>query len=84
MLAKSAAGMVAGAIGSAVASPADLCLVRMQGDARLPVEQRRCYTNVANALIRIVREEGVPTLWRVQLKFSIFQLMFCESSKGEL
>lgn len=32
---------------------------------RLPPDQRRGYKNVFNALIRIVREEGVPTLWRV-------------------
>ena len=31
---------------------------------RLPVEQRRGYTNVFNALARITREEGVLTLWR--------------------
>lgn len=32
---------------------------------RLPPDQRRGYKNVFNALIRIAREEGVPTLWRV-------------------
>lgn len=32
---------------------------------RLPADQRRGYKNVFNALIRIAREEGVPTLWRV-------------------
>ena len=32
---------------------------------RLPVDQRRGYKNVFNALFRIVKEEGVPTLWRV-------------------
>lgn len=33
---------------------------------RLPADQRRGYKNVFNALIRIAREEGVPTLWRVR------------------
>lgn len=32
---------------------------------RLPADQRRGYKNVFNALIRITREEGVLTLWRV-------------------
>ena len=32
---------------------------------RLPVDQRRGYTSVFNALSRITREEGVLTLWRV-------------------
>lgn len=32
---------------------------------RLPVAERRGYTNVFNALSRITREEGVLTLWRV-------------------
>ena len=32
---------------------------------RLPLEERRGYTNVFNALARIAREEGVGTLWRV-------------------
>uniref|UniRef100_UPI00398F5381 mitochondrial 2-oxoglutarate/malate carrier protein n=1 Tax=Pristiophorus japonicus TaxID=55135 RepID=UPI00398F5381 len=31
---------------------------------RLPVDQRRGYLNVFNALFRITREEGVLTLWR--------------------
>lgn len=35
---------------------------------RLPADQRRGYKNVFNALIRIAREEGVPTLWRVSRK----------------
>ncbi|TKS65711.1 Mitochondrial 2-oxoglutarate/malate carrier protein [Collichthys lucidus] len=36
----------------------------MTADGRLPVDQRRGYTNVFNALARITREEGVTTLWR--------------------
>lgn len=32
---------------------------------RAPVAERRGYKNVVDALARIVREEGVATLWRV-------------------
>lgn len=57
-------GFGAGAMGAAVGNPADLAMVRMQADGRLPVEQRRNYKNVGDALVRIVRHEGVGTLWR--------------------
>jgi len=57
-------GMLAGMIGSIVGTPAEVCLIRMTSDGRLPVEQRRNYTGVANALVRIVKEEGILTLWR--------------------
>ena len=35
----------------------------MTSDGTLPVEQRRNYSSVFNALARITREEGVTTLW---------------------
>merc|ERR1719494_593613 len=35
----------------------------MTSDGRLPVAERRNYTNVFNALFRMVKEEGVLTLW---------------------
>jgi len=57
-------GFGAGALGAAVGNPADLAMVRMQADGRLPVELRRNYTGVGNALYRITTEEGVGTLWR--------------------
>ncbi|XP_036283303.1 mitochondrial 2-oxoglutarate/malate carrier protein-like [Pipistrellus kuhlii] len=57
-------GMAAGATGAFVGTPADVALIRMTADGRLPANQRRGYTNVFNALNRIAREEGVPALWR--------------------
>lgn len=36
----------------------------MTADGRLPLNERRNYTGVFNALARMVREEGVLTLWR--------------------
>lgn len=58
------AGLAAGAIGALVGNPADLSLVRMQSDATLPIERRRNYTGVGNALSRIVKEEGVAGLFK--------------------
>jgi solute carrier family 25 oxoglutarate transporter 11 len=47
-----------------IGNPADLCLVRFQADGSLPVDQRRNYKNVFDAMGRIVKEEGLLTLWR--------------------
>ena len=57
-------GLGAGAIGAAVGNPADLAMVRMQADGRLPKELRRNYRHGGEALARVVREEGVLALWR--------------------
>ncbi|KAL6423875.1 hypothetical protein ACFW04_010367 [Cataglyphis niger] len=54
----------AGAAGAFFGTPADVALVRMTIDGRLPVDQRRNYKNVIDAFLRIAREEGVFTLWR--------------------
>lgn len=56
--------MFAGFIGSIVGNPADLSLVRMQADSRLPPAERRNYGNVFNAFRRIVADEGFFALWR--------------------
>lgn len=63
-LLKCALGMAAGAIGSFIGTPAEISLIRMTSDGRLPLEQRRNYTSVFNALYRITKEEGLLTLWR--------------------
>jgi len=57
------AGFSAGALGALVGNPADLTLIRMQADSNLPVDQRRNYKNIFDALIRITREEGVMGLF---------------------
>ena len=56
--------MIAGFVGSLVGNPADLALIRMQADARLPVAERRNYKNVVDAFKRISSEEGFFALWR--------------------
>jgi solute carrier family 25 (mitochondrial oxoglutarate transporter), member 11 len=57
-------GVCAGITGSFVGNPAEISLIRMTADGRLPLAERRNYTSVVNALVRIVREEGMVTLWR--------------------
>lgn len=56
--------MIAGACGAMVGTPAEVALIRMTADGRLPLAERRNYNGVFNALIRITREEGILTLWR--------------------
>ncbi|XP_041000676.1 mitochondrial uncoupling protein 5-like [Juglans microcarpa x Juglans regia] len=61
---KISAGLIAGAIGAAVGNPADVAMVRMQADGRLPLAQRRNYTSVVDAINRMARQEGIASLWR--------------------
>merc|ERR1719402_330420 len=61
---KAALGMTAGATGAFIGTPAEVALIRMTSDGRLPADQRRGYTSVFNALARITKEEGLLTLWR--------------------
>ncbi|KAB0793057.1 hypothetical protein PPYR_12677 [Photinus pyralis] len=61
---KAALGMGAGVAGAFVGTPAEVALIRMTSDGRLPLAERRNYKSVFDALIRIVREEGVLALWR--------------------
>ncbi|XP_076451427.1 mitochondrial 2-oxoglutarate/malate carrier protein-like [Babylonia areolata] len=61
---KALIGVTAGGIGAFVGTPAEVALIRMTSDGRLPVDQQRGYKSVVDALFRIVKEEGVVTLWR--------------------
>lgn len=61
---KIAAGLIAGAVGAAVGNPADVAMVRMQADGRLPLAQRRNYKSVVDAITSMARQEGVTSLWR--------------------
>ncbi|XP_033642115.1 mitochondrial 2-oxoglutarate/malate carrier protein-like [Asterias rubens] len=63
-LTKALIGMTAGATGAFVGTPAEISLIRMTSDGRLPVNERRGYSSVFNALARITKEEGLVTLWR--------------------
>mmetsp|Transcript_9886 Transcript_9886/g.36199 ORF Transcript_9886/g.36199 Transcript_9886/m.36199 type:complete len:304 (-) Transcript_9886:86-997(-) len=58
------AGCSAGAIGATVGNPADLALVRMQADGKLPEHLRRNYRGISDVILRTVRQEGPLSLWR--------------------
>lgn len=61
---KAAIGMAAGGVGSFIGTPAEISLIRMTADGRLPPAERRGYKNVFDALYRMTKEEGILTLWR--------------------
>jgi solute carrier family 25 oxoglutarate transporter 11 len=61
---KAYSALIAGFVGSLVGNPADLALIRMQADSRLPLAERRNYKNVVDAFKRISKEEGFFALWR--------------------
>merc|ERR1712178_265166 len=61
---KVACGIVAGGLGAGMVCPVEVSLVRMQVDGKLPVEQRRNYAHVFDAIYRILKEEGVAGDWR--------------------
>lgn len=60
---KTLSGLCSGAIAVCIGTPFDVALVRMQADGSKPVEQRRGYKGVGDALLRIARSEGVAGLW---------------------
>ena len=61
---KIAAGLIAGGVGAAVGNPADVAMVRMQADGRLPLDQRRNYKSVVDAISQMSKNEGIGSLWR--------------------
>ncbi|OIS95952.1 PREDICTED: mitochondrial uncoupling protein 5-like [Nicotiana attenuata] len=61
---KIVAGLIAGGVGAAVGNPADVAMVRMQADGRLPLAQRRNYKSVVDAITQMSKSEGITSLWR--------------------
>lgn len=59
--------LTAGCLGAFIGNPCDLCLVRMQIDKTLPMNERRNYKHVFDALARVPKEEGVLNLWKGSL-----------------
>lgn len=62
--AKAAIGIFSGGVAAYIGTPAEVALIRMTADGKLPPEQKRGYKNVFNALYRIAKEESVFTLWK--------------------
>ncbi|KAI3724443.1 hypothetical protein L2E82_36218 [Cichorium intybus] len=61
---KIGAGLIAGGIGAAVSNPADVAMVCMQADGRLPAAQRRNYKSTLDAISQMTKNEGIGSLWR--------------------
>ena len=59
-----AAAGLAGAAGGLVGNPADVILVRMTADMYRKPEYRFGYRGAVDGLVRVVREEGMSTLFR--------------------
>lgn len=64
LIRKIEAGLIAGGVGAAIGNPADVAMVRMQADGRLPPAQQRNYKSVVDAITRMAKQEGVTSLWR--------------------
>ncbi|KAB1212881.1 Mitochondrial uncoupling protein 4 [Morella rubra] len=64
---KIAAGLIAGGIGAAVGNPADVAMVRMQADGRLPFGQRRNYKSVVDAISQMSKQEGLQACGEAQV-----------------
>lgn len=88
---RATAGLSAGGIAAMVGNPADLALIRMQSDGLRPVDQRKNYKSVIDALSRIAKSEGVGALWAgatptvvraMALNFG--QLAFFSEAKSQL
>lgn len=60
---KTLSGMASGAIAVCIGTPFDVALVRMQADSMKPLELRRNYKNVFDAIGRIFTEEGPMRLY---------------------
>ena len=58
-----ATASVAGGCAALISCPIEVCLVRMSNDASLPAAEKRNYKSVFDAIIRIGRDEGIPTFW---------------------
>jgi hypothetical protein len=57
-------GSVSGTVGSIFGNPAEVAIVRMCNDSKLPADQRRNYRSSVHAVVRIAREEGARGLMR--------------------
>lgn len=64
LLYKSISAITTGGIAATLGCPMDVALVRMQADSLAAAGEKRGYKNVLDAILRIIKAEGVSTLWR--------------------
>lgn len=88
---RAVASIAAGALGATIGNPTEVALLRMQSDSLLPVSGRQNYRSGAHAMVRIVKEEGIRSLWAGTLPTVIRamstnfgQLAFFSESKAQL
>ena len=90
-LERTGASLAAGGLGAILGNPADLALIRMQSDGLRAPADRKNYTSVINALLRISKSEGILALWSgciptvaraMALNFG--QLAFYSETKSQL
>mmetsp|Transcript_26217 Transcript_26217/g.53671 ORF Transcript_26217/g.53671 Transcript_26217/m.53671 type:complete len:177 (-) Transcript_26217:117-647(-) len=67
----------------------EVATVRMSNDATLPASERRNYSGVLDVVKRVIKEEGVSTLWRGSIPFAqraalvgVFQVATLDQFKG--
>lgn len=58
------AASIAGGLGGVAGNPADVILVRMTSDGGKPAAERLLYKNCFDGFFRVVKEEGVASLFR--------------------
>ncbi|CCH42182.1 Mitochondrial dicarboxylate transporter [Wickerhamomyces ciferrii] len=56
--------MISGGVGGIVGNPADIVNIRMQNDTGLPLDKRRNYSHALDGVVRVIREEGLQSLFR--------------------
>ena len=61
---KTISGMASGAVAVCIGTPFDIALVRLQSDSMAPLNERRGYKNVFDALLRTSKEEGFGALYK--------------------
>ncbi|ORX91498.1 mitochondrial carrier [Basidiobolus meristosporus CBS 931.73] len=60
----SLASIVSGVVGGIVGNPADVVMIRMANDRKLPLAEQRQYRHVFDGFTRIIKDEGVRCLFR--------------------
>ena len=58
------AGITAGALAAFGGTPTEVALIQMQADSMRPLHQRMNYTSVFDTIRRLVKQEGVSSLWK--------------------